>query len=426
MNVAESHLREMDSAYIWHPYSLHTQNEEPLPVERGQGAWLFLPDKRALLDGISSWWTNLHGHAHPYITRSVHAQLRELHHVMFSAFTHGPAARFGELLLQILPGNQSKVFYSESGSSAVETAVLLALTYAHQKYGGKKKKLLVLENGFHGTFLKMGIREQWVSEELRFNVATISAPYPGQEAASMQSLEAVLKDGDVFAILYEPMVQGTKGMQMYSVEAGNQMLEKCRTAGVLLIADEVMTGFGRTGKNFGSDHFETGPDLVCMSKGLTGGTLPMGATTCSEAVFSAFKAAPYSRDLYQSHSFSGNPLACTAALASLELLLAEDTPRDLERITQAHATFAEKVRHHPNFSAIRQCGTILALEWKIPEGKTEDQLATWLYRFFLSKNVLLHPLGKVLYIMPPYCIQPQELEQIYNAVNEALAVTVIL
>lgn len=422
--VADS-LVEKDARYIWHPYTQMKTAASPLPVVRGEGARLIAEDGKSYIDAVSSWWVNLHGHAHPYIAQRVAEQARTLEHVIFAGFTHPPAVELAERLLGILPDNQAKVFYSDNGSTAVEIAVKMAIQYYFNQ-GIERKKVIAFEHAFHGeTFGAMSI-----SGDLSFNTAfhdflfrveRIPPPLPGRETESWQALQRVLSDGDACAFIFEPLIMGAGGMLMYTPEALDALIALCHEHDVLCIADEVMTGFGRTGKIFAADHLQHKPDLMCLSKGLTGGTLPLAVTTCTQAIFEAFLSDDKYKTFFHGHSYTGNPLGCAAALASMDLLLSDACQADIQRITDRHRLFKVHIESHRAVREVRQTGTVMAVEFESAEATSYfNNLRDTLYNFFLEQGVLLRPLGNLIYILPPYCITDEELERVYKAVEQAL------
>lgn len=423
--IAIASLVERDARYIWHPYTQMKTAAPPLPVVRGEGARLITEDGKSYIDAVSSWWVNLHGHAHPYIAQRIAEQAQTLEHVIFAGFTHPPAVELAERLLDILPENQGKIFYSDNGSTAVEIAVKMAIQYFFNQ-GIERKKVIAFDNAFHGeTFGAMS-----VSGDLSFNTAfhdylfqveRIPPPLPGTEAESLQALQTALADGNACAFIFEPLIMGAGGMLMYMPAALDDLIELCHEHGVLCIADEVMTGFGRTGKTFASDHLQHKPDLLCLSKGLTGGTLPLAVTTCTQAIFDAFLSDDKYKTFFHGHSYTGNPLGCAAALASLDLLLSNTCQADIQRIINRHQAFKAHIEQHPAVREVRQTGTVMAVEFDSTEATSYfNNLRDTLYNFFLGEGVLLRPLGNLIYILPPYCISDAELERIYGVIEQAL------
>lgn len=417
-------ISERDSGVTWHPYTAMTAWPMAIGIVKGEGAYLEDESGNRYIDAISSWWVNLHGHAHPYIARKVAEQLGALEHCIFAGFTHEPAVRLAERLLEILPGNCARIFYSDNGSTAVEVAIKMALQYWSNK-GIKKQKLLALENAYHGdTFGAMAVSGRSIFTEafsdFLFDVSFIPFPEPDNSTYSLAVLERLLQNGDVAALIVEPLVQGSAGMLMYDADTLEMYFRLCHKYGALVIADEVMTGFGRTGPLFACEYIQTAPDIICLSKGLTGGTLPMGITTATREIFDAF-AGDTSRMLYHGHSYTANPTTCAAALASLDLLLQDSCTAGRRRIIAAHAGFALRYKNHPAVSDVRQTGTILAIELKTDMPSYHNGLRDRMYRFFLSKNVILRPLGHIIYVLPPYCITNEELHYVYDAINEFIA-----
>jgi adenosylmethionine-8-amino-7-oxononanoate aminotransferase len=416
-------LTERDQRHIWHPYTQMHTAAPAIPIVRGSGAYLFDEQGKRYLDAVSSWWVTLHGHAHPYIARKVAAQLLQLEQVIFAGFTHPPAIELAEALLDILPPNQQKVFYTDNGSTAIEVALKMCLQFWDNK-GENRQKILAFTNGYHGdTFGAMAVsgRSAWTKpfEQLLFDVVFIDPPTP-ENLPELKTLISGMA-ADTACFIYEPLVQGSGGMLMYSAECLDELMHHCRKEGVLMIQDEVFTGFGRTGKNFASDHLTEVPDLMCFSKGLTGGTMPLGVTTCIKEIYEAFLSEDQHKALYHGHSFTANPLACTAALASLELLHSQETQGHIRRICKKHKEFSIKLQSHPKVKDVRQTGTILAIEWQSNAGTSYfNAFRAQLYPFFLDHGILLRPLGNIIYLLPPYCMTDEDLEYIYTTILLAL------
>ncbi len=416
-------LSERDRAVNWHPYTQMKTADPVIPIVKGQGIYLFDEAGKSYIDAVSSWWVTLHGHAHPYIARRVSEQLHTLEQVIFAGFTHEPAIQLSENLLKLLPENQEKVFYSDNGSTAVEVALKMCIQFACNT-GKKKTKILAFKNAYHGdTFGAMSVsgRSAWTQPfgEMLFEVVFIDPPTPEnlEETKSM-----IRKHSDEWAcFIYEPLVQGAAGMLMHAPEDLSELMKFCRANCILMIEDEVFTGFGRTGKLFAANYLQEQPDLMCFSKGLTGGTMPMGITTASKHIFDAFLSEDNYKTLFHGHSFTANPLACTAALASMELLLKEETLKAIETISKKHQTFSEQLMQHPKVENVRQTGTILA--WEIKNNNHTsyfNEIGKIVYRKFLKRGIIIRPLGNVLYLVPPYCITPEELDTVYKNILEVL------
>ncbi len=417
-------LAERDQAVIWHPFTQMQTAPLPIPIARGNGSILYGANGREYLDVVSSWWVNIHGHAHPHIAKRVSEQLQTLEHVIFAGFTHEPAVELAERLLAILPPNQSKIFYSDNGSTAVEVALKMAFQYWHN-LGKPRKKIVAFENAYHGdTFgaMAVGGRSAFTAPfvPFLFDVDYLPVPTPGQEETVLQLAEALFTD-EVAAFIAEPLVQGAGGMVMYEPEVLNKLFQLVRSKGALIIADEVMTGFGRTGKLFASDYLDEKPDLMCLSKGLTGGTMALGVTACAEPIYNAFLSNDKHKTLFHGHSFTANPLACTAALASMDILLLPETLANIQRIATCHRNFAGKLATYQTVENIRQHGTLLAFDLKADEQTSYfNNIRDKAYNFLLDRGVLMRPLGNVLYIMPPYCTTDEQLTYVYKQIETLL------
>ena len=417
-------LIERDANVIWHPYTQMKTAQLPIPIVKGEGVYLFDAKGKKYIDAVSSWWVNLHGHAHPYIAKKVSEQLSILEHVIFAGFTHEPAVALAERLLKVLPGNQSKIFYTDNGSTAVEVALKMAVQYWHNK-GKQKNKIIVFEHAYHGdTFGSMSVsaRSAFTAafDPLLFDVIQIPLPQKGKEKQSIDLLQAeIMKQGnDIAAFIFEPLVLGAGGMLMYEPEALDQLLKVCKENQILCIADEVMTGFGRTGNLFACDYLKEEPDIMCLSKGITGGTMALGATSCKQKIYDAFLSDDKLKTLFHGHSYTANPLACAAGLASMDLLLSEDTRHAITRISEQHKIFAEKLNTYSSLENVRSTGTIIAFDIKTQEGVSYfNSVRDELYNFFLGNGIILRPLGNTLYIMPPYCISEKELDIVYEVIK---------
>jgi len=416
-------LQERDLNVIWHPYTQMQTALPPVPIVRGEGACLFGEDGKKYIDAVSSWWVNIHGHSHPYIAQKVAEQLTKLEHVIFAGFTHEGAVALAERLLAILPDNQQKAFYSDNGSTAVEVALKMCLQYWHNQ-GKTRTKILAFNNAYHGdTFGAMAVsgRSAFTAafDSLLFDVEFIDTP----NIENIEDLKSQISDlqSQLACFIFEPLVQGAGGMLMYEAQYLNELMAHCRKEGVLLIADEIFTGFGRTGKRFACEHVTVQPDIMCFSKGLTGGTMALGLTTCTQQIFNAFLSDDRLKTLFHGHSFTANPVACAAALASLDIFLDETTMANIKRIETLHKQFASNIKNHPKIKTTRQTGTILAMEWETGSDTSYfNLLRDKLYTYFLDAGIILRPLGNLIYILPPYCITNDELAYIYSKIEQAL------
>jgi adenosylmethionine-8-amino-7-oxononanoate aminotransferase len=417
-------IKERDRQVIWHPYTPMKVWPEAIAIVKGEGVYLIDEDGNKYIDAISSWWVNLHGHAHPYIAEKVSEQLNVLEHCIFAGFTHEPAVRLAERLLEILPAGMRKIFYSDNGSTAVEVAMKMALQYWNNK-DIPKKKIAALQNAYHGdTFGAMSVSGRSIFTDafadLLFDVEFIPFPSKENEAQSIAELEHILQTGNIAAFIVEPLVQGSAGMQMYSPAVLEQYFRLCRQYDTLIIADEVMTGFGRTGPLFACDHIDIAPDIICLSKGLTGGSMPMGITACTQDIFDAFYDDDRTKMLYHGHSFTANPTICAAALASLDLLLQESCTDNRKNIAHRHTAFGAAIKTHLLVADVRQTGTIIAIELKTDTPSYHTSMRDVLYRYFIDKKIVMRPLGNIIYIIPPYCISSDDLGYIYKCIDELL------
>lgn len=415
-------LVERDKQSIWHPYTQMKTAQDPVPIVRGEGVYLFDDKGKRYIDAVSSWWVNIHGHAHAYIAKKVSEQLNRLEHAIFAGFTHEPAVELAEKLLRILPGKQSKIFYSDNGSTAVEVAIKMAIQFWHNQ-GQEKNKIIVFEHAYHGdTFGSMSVsaRSAFTAafDKMLFEVIPIPLPTAGNEQKSLLALEeAIYENKDIAGFIFEPLVLGAGGMLMYEATALDKLVGFCKKNEILCIADEVMTGFGRTGKLFACDHLMQTPDIICLSKGITGGTMALGATACIEEIYNAFLSENKLKTLFHGHSYTANPVACAASLASYDLLISEETHKSLARISAQHKDFSKRLEVCENIENIRCTGTILAFDIKTKEGVSYfNSVRDEIYNYFLSEGIILRPLGNTLYIMPPYCISENDLELIYSCV----------
>ncbi len=410
---------EKDKQYVWHPFTHLKFANNAIPIVKGEGAYFYDDQNQKLLDAISSWWVNLHGHCHPYITQKVTEQLHTLEHAIFSAFTHQPAVTLAERLLKHLPNNQTKIFYSDNGSTSVEVALKMVLQYWHNQ-DIPKRKFIAFENAYHGdTFggMSVGARNVFNNafENLLFDV--IHIPLPNQD--NIEEIEQVMLNWfenhkDIAGFIFEPLVQGAAGMLMYEPHYLDRLIKLCQEHQVICIADEVMTGFGRTGQFFASDYLNQQPDIFCLSKGLTGGYMPLGVTSCAQFIYDACVSEDKTKTFFHGHSYTANPTACAASLASLDLMEKPETWSQIEMIAKSHHTFLSQIKNHSKLQDVRQTGTILALEINTEEhthylNNASENIAN----YFLKQGVIVRPLGNVLYFITPYCVTKTELDTLY-------------
>jgi len=416
---------QRDQAVIWHPFTQAQTAAEPIAIVRAEGIWLYAEDGKRYLDGTSSWWVNAHGHAHPYIAEQIHKQASTLEHIIFAGFTHEPAILLAEKLIRLLPGEQARIFYSDNGSTSVEVALKMALQYHHNR-GQNRRKIISFTNAYHGdTFgaMSVGARNAFNApfEPLLFEVLSFHPPEKGQEESCLAYMEKLLADEQIAAFIFEPLVQGANGMRMHDSETLGHLIELCRSKGVITIADEVFTGFYRTGKRFACNHLSVQPDIMCLSKTLTGGTLPLGVTAAPEFIYEAFLSDDKYKTFFHGHSFTANPIACRAALASLELFDNPACLENIQRIVEAHAQFADEIKGNQSIEEIRILGTILAIELKtVDERGYMNPISEQITKHFLNNGIYLRPLGNVIYCTPPYIINEKELQLIYDAIRQFL------
>ena len=462
-------LQERDYEVIWHPFTHQKNRLPPIPIVKGKGTLLFDETGNEYIDAISSWWVTIHGHAHPYIAEKLYKQAMTLEQVIFAGFTHEPAVALAERLLPNLPNNFSKIFYSDNGSTSTEVALKMSLQYwwngredsqpstvnreqstvnrlpltesrkplteerldsgnrstddgKRKAANGKRNKILAFNDAYHGdTFGAMSVSDRSVFtlafHDKLFEVLFIDTP----SATNIEELKNTInKEGTaIAAFIYEPLVQGAGGMRMYDAHWMNELLKTVKQHDIICIADEVMTGFGRTGKLFASEYMEERPDIICLSKGITGGTMALGVTACTDRIYQAYLSDDKLKTFFHGHSFTANPLACTAALASLDLLMLEDCFNQIEWITEQNKLFAERLTTYNSrltIKNIRTLGTIIAFE--IAEGKDEylNNIAGNITQKALDEGVYIRPLGNTVYIMPPYCITEEELEIVYDVI----------
>lgn len=391
-------------------------------IERGEGAYLFAADGRRIIDAISSWWVVTHGHCHPPIVRAIQQQAEQLNQIIFAGHTHEPAEQVASAMLKLAPRGLDYVFFSDSGSTSVEVALKMALGYWHN-IGEPRSRIVVMQHSYHGdTIGAMSVGARGVFNAaygpLLFDVATVPFPSEGQERETLDALEAVCRDKPA-AFIVEPLILGAGGMLMYPAWVLKEMKRICEAFGVWFIADEVMTGWGRTGTLFACEQADVTPDIACYSKGLTGGALPLAVTLCREEIFEAHFSQDRSRTFFHSSSYTANPIACAAAKANLDLW---NDPAVAGRVA-AVAAMQEKAltpfRADDRFKNVRRTGTITALELDVRDGGYLAGIGPKLLAFFGNRGLLLRPLGNTIYVMPPYCVTQADLDEIYAAIVEA-------
>jgi adenosylmethionine---8-amino-7-oxononanoate aminotransferase len=420
-------LSQKDKLYNWHPYTQHKTAQDFPAIVKGKDALLWDENGKEYIDAIASWWVNPFGHSNQVIADAIYKQLTTLEHVLFGGFTHNVAVELAEKLLMILPNNQQKIFYSDNGSTAVEVAIKVALQYNYNK-GIKKTKIIAFEDAFHGdTFGAMAASGiSFFTEAFKGSLLEVTRiPIPNNENKNqvLQQIENLVKTNDYAAFIFEPLVLGAAGMVMYPPEVLDLLIAICKQNNVFTIADEVMTGFGKTGKTFACDYLVEKPDMMCLSKALTGGTIPMAITTFSQEIFEGFYDDDTNKALFHGHTFTANPTGCAAAMASISLLENLEMQANIQRINQSHLEFERKIKNHPKVKTTRVLGVIFALEIK-----TENQESYYgtmrnkLYNFFIENGIILRPVGNIIYILPPYIITENQLQKVYLTIEKALEI----
>ena len=418
-------LSQKDKLYNWHPYTQHQTSGFLPAIVKGEGVYLWDENGKEYIDAISSWWVNPFGHSNLIIAEAIYKQLTTLEHVLFGGFTNKPAVELAEKLLSILPSNQKKLFYSDNGSTAVEIAIKAALQFFYNK-GEQRTKIIAFENGFHGdTFGAMAASGiSFFTEAFQGSLLeVVRIPIPTAENNSATLLENLLQTNEFAAFIFEPLVQGAAGMVMYEPKELDKLISLCKKNNVFTIADEVMTGFGKTGKTFACDFLTEQPDMMCLSKALTGGTIAMAVTSFSQPIFDGFLSENVNKALFHGHTFTGNPTGCAAALAAIDLLFSTEMQENIVRIEERHFQFKKRIEVHPNVQNTRVLGIILAFEIKRETSESYyGDFRNKLYAFFIENGIILRPVGNTIYILPPYVATNEQLEIIYKTIEKALEI----
>lgn len=432
--AAESVLA-LDRRHVWHPFTQHATEGDPIVIARAKGASLYDAEGKEILDLISSWWTCTHGHSHPTLNAALARQASEFEHVMFAGFTHRPAAALAEAVANALPGDLNKVFFSDDGSTSVEVALKIAYQYWRNTGNPRRRMLIGFDGGYHGDTLgamSVGRGSQFFQpfRDLMCQVIVLPCPttFDGDDAAdereagALSAFEALLRDrGDtIAALIIEPLLQGAGGMRLCRPRFLKTLVDAARAAGVLVIFDEVATGFGRTGTMFAMQQADVVPDLVCLSKGLTAGYMPLAVTVAREEIFDAFLGESFDRALPHGHSFTANPLACAVGLASLALFEEERTLERIARINARHRAAMRDLAARPDVTRPRVIGSILAFDLKSAGPGYQSSESRALCDWYLANGLNIRPLGQTVYLMPPYCITDEELARAYAGMVEGL------
>ena len=407
---------------VWRPFTQHALQPGAFKIARAEGAWLEAEDGKRFLDAISSWWVITHGHRHPAIMQAIREETERLDQIIFAGFTHEPAESLARRLVALTPPGLAYVFYSDSGSTCVEVAIKMALGFWRHR-GESRTRIVALEHGYHGDTIgtmSVGARSPFNApyEPLLYEVSRIPFPARGREQETLDALERACRDRPA-ALLVEPLILGAGGMLIYGADTLAEMKRICARYDVLFIADEVMTGFGRTGTLFACEQAGFVPDIACYAKGLTGGALPLAVTMCKREIFEAHLSPERARAFFHSSSYTANPIACAAALANLDVWATGEPAARVAALCDMQATRLARFADDARFSNVRQLGIIAALDLNVADGGYLATIALDLMRFFNARGLVLRPLGPTIYVFPPYCVEAAELDLVYDAIGEA-------
>ncbi|MCW0982563.1 adenosylmethionine--8-amino-7-oxononanoate transaminase [Agrobacterium sp. BT-220-3] len=416
----------MSRSPVWHPFTQHGLEPPMKRIVSAEGAFLVDEDGKRLFDAISSWWVITHGHRHPAIMAAIRAATEALDQIIFAEFSHEPAETLAKGLIERAPAGLEHVFYSDSGSTSVEVALKMALGYFHNR-GEKRDRIVVMEHGYHGdTIGTMSTGERGVFnaayEALLFGVDRLAFPEHGGEQETLDMFESYCRSGRIAALLIEPLVLGSGGMKIYGAEVLTGLKQIAERYGCLLIADEVMTGWGRTGTIFACEQAGISPDILCTSKGLTGGSLPLAATLCSGDIFDAHFSTDRRKTFFHSSSYTANPIACAAAVANLQVWRDEPVAQRIGQLQETLQNNLGRFAGDRRFTNIRQAGTIAALDLAVPSGGYLAEAGPRMRKLFRERGLIIRPLGNVIYLMPPYCTTAQDLAHVFDAIDEVAAI----
>ncbi|PDT00417.1 adenosylmethionine--8-amino-7-oxononanoate transaminase [Rhizobium chutanense] len=416
----------MTPSPVWHPFTQHALEPPMKRIVATEGAYLFDEDGNRILDAISSWWVITHGHRHPAVMASIREATEAYDQIIFAEFTHEPAEVLAERLLAFAPSGLQHVFYSDSGSTAVEVAIKMALGTFHNR-GIARDRIVVMEHGYHGdTIGTMSAGERGVFnapfEPLLFGVDRLPFPEPGREQETLDAFEAICRSGKVAAILIEPLVLGAGGMKFYGSAVLAALKDIAGRYGCLFIADEVMTGWGRTGTRFACEQAGVTPDILCTSKGLTGGSLPLAATLCTAEIFEAHLSCDRRKTFFHSSSYTANAIACAAAVANLQIWQEEPVEARIAELAAQHARHLRRFEDDTRFVNVRHRGTIAALDLTVPSGGYLAEAGPRMRKLFRERGLLVRPLGNVIYLMTPYCTSAGDIAAAYDAIDEVASI----
>ena len=411
---------------VWHPFTQHALFPDFLEIERADGVYLYTTDGQRIIDAISSWWVITHGHCHPRLKQAAKDQLERLDQVIFAGYTHEPAERAANALVDLTPDGLDYVFFSDSGSTAVEVGLKMALGYWHH-LGVARDRVIVMEHSYHGdTIGTMSVGERGVFNKpynpLLFSVDVIPFPEDGNAQVTLDALEAKCQENsDVAAFIVEPLVLGAGGMLMYSPHTLKEMKRICEKYDVLFVADEVMTAWGRTGTLFACDQADVVPDIACYSKGITGGFLPLAVTMCSARIFAAHYSPDRSKTFYHSSSYTANPIACAVAAENLDMWQQGDVLNQVQATAAMQSKKLAQIADNESFINVRQTGTIAAMDVVVPDSGYLSEIGTQLYLRFQKSGILLRPLGNTIYVLPPYCMSEEDFDTVYGVIVDTVA-----
>ncbi|AZO73460.1 adenosylmethionine--8-amino-7-oxononanoate transaminase [Mesorhizobium sp. M1D.F.Ca.ET.043.01.1.1] len=413
----------MNRSTVWHPFTQHATEPAPPTIVRTEGAYVETRDGKRILDAISSWWVVTHGHRHPKIIEAIRNATETLDQVIFAGLSHEPAEQLASALVDMALPGLDWVFYSDSGSTSVEVALKMALGF-HRNNGAPRSRIVVMEHSYHGdTIGTMSVGARGVFnaayEPLLFEVDTIPFPASGWEQKTLDAFERLARDRQVAALIVEPLVLGAGGMLMYPAWILAELKRIAERTETLFIADEVMTGWGRTGTIFACEQAAVAPDILCTSKGLTGGSLPLAATLATEAIFRAHYSSDRARTFFHSSSYTANPIACAAARANVGIWNDEPVVERIAALSRMQAEKVARFSRDPHFENVRTSGTIAALDLRVGNAGYLAEVGPKLRAFFLERGLLVRPLGNVIYVLPPYCVTSDELDRLYDAIDEA-------
>ncbi len=409
---------------VWHPFTQHAVAPPPVRISHSHGAWLETPTGQRIFDAISSWWVITHGHRHPHIIDAIKAQAEQLDQVIFAGFTHEPAEQLASRLTNVAPDGLSRVFFSDSGSTAVEVALKMALGYWHNR-GETRQKLVAFEHAYHGdtvAAMSAGARSIFNAtyEPLLFDVERIPFPAAGREQATIDALDQICRDTAVAALIVEPLVLGAGGMLMYPAHVIAELKRVLVSHGALLIADEIMTGWGRTGTMFAVEQADVSPDILCTAKGLTGGTLPLAVTLASDEIFDAHYSTDRAKTFFHSSSYTANPICCAAANANLDIWETEPVANRISDLATTQKQQLARLAQNKRLKNARQCGTLTAVDIKTENAGYFAEAGPKIMSYAIANGVLIRPLGSTLYVMPPYCTSAAELKNVYDVIEAAV------